>query len=179
MKLNIREENNDKMQIYISLMPYEETQQSIDEDMIEPDDPIRNGSTYSDQLDTRKFIAYYLNDVAKEIEKYPFVSSAKVRKASLKTKRGLSSYIDIVFIHPDIVSKEIIKKHYTYSLRFSDHPGSSDNLIGCVDMVGRKPKNLMRYARQVIIGGLDKVQENISTFEMDYFNEVRTKLKNI
>jgi len=37
----------------------------------------------------------------------------------------------------------------------------------------------MRYARQVIIGGLDKVQENISTFKMDYFNEVRTKLKNI
>ena len=73
-------ENIDEIDIYVDMLPYEETLEFISEDMIQPDEEIKDGSEYFDEIDTRKFLKMYLkNDVVPTIKTYPTVKSCWVR----------------------------------------------------------------------------------------------------
>lgn len=175
IKLETKETDNYEM--YISVVPYSETTNGIVEDMIQPDDIIMTADNYNDILDTRLFIGMYLKPIASDIKNLPYVNNAWVRKASKKTEKGLSNYIDIVFKHPNGITKGEIKEGYTYSIRFSEHKtAKKDNLIYCVDMVGMKPKKFEKKVNNILKKHIDIVQDKITEYEISHFGEKKTTL---
>ena len=169
-------ENIDEIDIYVDMLPYEETLESVSEDMIQPDEEIKDGSAYFDEIDTRKFLKMYLkNDVVPTIKTYPTVKSCWVRNASEDTKTGLSNYVDLIFKHPENVTKDEIESFYTYTIRFSDHKhGDAEmlpNVIKSVDVIGMKPKNFVKTARSVFNRYRQKAQNRITEFEKEKFGK--------
>ena len=105
--INENSKNLNEVDIYVDMLPYEETLEMVVEDMIQPDEKIKSGDDYSDQIDTRKFLKLYLkNDVVPTIKTYPSVKSCWVRNASEETRTGLSNYVDLIFKHPKDLTKE-------------------------------------------------------------------------
>lgn len=78
-------------------------------------DIIKKGDDYSDTVETRRSIHSYLKSLATEIRNLPFVQSCSPDISPDKIKRGLSNYIEIVFDHPESLTKEEVDKHYHYS----------------------------------------------------------------
>lgn len=177
MKLDVIERIDSAIPIYIDIIKYE--MPVFAEDMIQPDDVIKPGDQYADQRDTRLFIQYYVKDVAKSIKELQYVQTAYTRKASRNTTRGLSVYLDIVFIHSRGLSKELIDSGYTYTMRFSDHKSDkkTSNFIGYIDLVDRKPKNLTKAAMKLLNDRLSDIQSQIYKFEIDNFGERKTTLR--
>lgn len=162
---------------HIGLFKFEDTLYDMQEDMVEPDDVVVSGDNYSNQYDTRKFLKKYLDYVAQNIKGYPCVKLCYVRPASKKTKTGLSNYIDIVFKHPKDVTKDEENSHYKYSIRFSDHdPSDDEDLIGCVKIVGMKPKNFEKAANRILKTKRSVIQKQISDFENERFGKTLTTI---
>lgn len=162
--------------IYIDLMTYKET---IQEDMVQPDDIIRYGNEYKDEIDTRKFLLYYTKQIAKKIETLPCVRTAWAKTASQDTEKGLSNYITIIFKHPKNLNQEDIDYGYTFKLRLSDH-GHEDarqyrDIIDSTHIVGMKAKNMEKAAIRMLKTNLSNIQELINDFEITKFGRPVTK----
>ena len=179
--INENSKNLNEVDIYVDMLPYEETLEMVVEDMIQPDEKIKSGDDYSDQIDTRKFLKLYLkNDVVPTIKTYPSVKSCWVRNASEETRTGLSNYVDLIFKHPKDLTKEEIEGFYTYTIRFSDHKHDETEIlphvIKSVHIVGMKPKNFEKTARSVFNRYRQKAQDRITEFEKKKFGKQVTTI---
>ena len=169
------------VEFYVDMVPYTDTVGRIDEDMIDPNEPMLNGNEYFNVVDARNFLAEYcFNDAVESISTYPYVKSCRVRPATGSTTEGLSNYIDIEFEHPRDVSKQNIDAIYKYTIRFSDHghdtSGVKPDVLKSIHVVGMKPKNFAKAARSAFNKNLYKAQERIKKFELEKFGKQITFL---
>lgn len=161
---------------YVSLIPYLNSFGEINEDAIAPDDIVKKFSDYSDLDDTRNVILGYVTDVSNNLEsKYDFIDECNPRLPKAKMKRGISSYIDITIIHPSIVSEDDIKKHYMYTLRFSEHDDAHlEYGSKTIKIDGMKPKNFEKSATRELLRWFSEIQDKIKKYELEQFGKQLT-----
>ena len=134
----------DNQIIYVDIMSYYDAHERLNEEILKQDDIIKKHNKYKDPVETRLNLLSYLKPIADNLENsYDFIVSCTTSSSPERIKKSLSNYIDIEFIHPKNVPEDIVKKLYTYTIRYSDHENKHpDHKIDKeVPIVGMKPKN--------------------------------------
>lgn len=175
MKLTLKEDEPDEFILYVDMVPYLDTvEDTISEELIQPEDTIKCGDSYLDQVETRLYIKErYLEPIADELKLLPYIENASARNSKMSNPRGLSNYIDIEFSHPDFISEQDVKEFYTYTIRVSDHVDThpENGPVEPVPIVGMKPKNLRKSIIKIFKIKLIDVQNNIKKYEIENFGE--------
>lgn len=163
--------------IFIDILPSYLAKEYLNEELLRSDDIVKNGDEYRNQIETRKSINSHLKGLASKIRELPYIKSCNPDPSRARG-RGLSTYIEIQFIHPDGLTEEEIDKNYKYTIRFSDHidkrKDKRTHKTSYVDVVGKKVKNLEKAGMKEFRTALSDIQDKIRKFEIEKFGKQKT-----
>lgn len=168
----------DKIQrIFIEIIQTRTHLEYLREEQLKPDDVIKDGKEYIDQFNTRQSINSYTKQLANKLKKLSYIEDTNPDISGPKVKRGLSTYVDIIFKHPEGLSKEELE-NYKYTIRFSDHidkrKDKRTHKTSYVDVVGKKVKNLEKAGMKEFRTALSDIQDKIRKFEIEKFGKQKT-----
>lgn len=177
MKLYIRESNDDI--IYIDIIKGC-ANEDLTEDQIEPDEIILPSNRYSDYMDTREFLSYYLQPLADRINRLRYIQNAYVHCSDDTGVKGMSNYVRIEFKHPIGLPESEIYGFYYYSIRFSDHGHESAkdkrNVIDRYEIVGTKAKDLESIGWDIFESNVETIKKQIIQHEIEKYGHQKTYL---
>lgn len=175
MKLMILEDQENKF--YIDIIKGGNID-GLYEDIILPDDTIKQSDMYSDKVDTRKNISTYLEPLASKIRKLHYIETAYTHYPKENSNDGLSSYVRIIFKHPYGISDEEINDHYYYTIRFSDHKHEEAeehyDAIESYEVVGEKPTDLSDIGWEIFEDYADEIKDEIRQHEIEVYGYPKT-----
>lgn len=173
MKLRIAE--SDDVSIFADFIKDDSVRGDLTEDQLAPDDLIKHGYEYNNALDTRDFLSLYLEPLVDRIKVYPYVDDAYIDYPDDENNSGLSNYVRIVFKHPRGISRDEVREHYRYSIRFSDHRHEEAKkdvkILDSVEVVGRMPKNFEKAGIKVFNKCISDVERNIAKHETEKYGK--------
>ena len=181
IKLRISESEDMSNLVYMEFIPFYSFKNSINEEIINPDDVIQNARKYSDPIETRDSLFDYLDPIAKRIKnENEFVVSCDPDTSPQHIKWSLSNYLEILFKHPSDLSQEEIDKWYRYAIRFSDHNNVHPKTYKTseIDIRGMKPKNFEKAAIRAFKTSISDINNRIAKFEKQKYGKQITFLNN-
>lgn len=161
---------------YVEILSYFDYKTLLTEEILQKDDIIIDGDNYKDVIETKKSLSANLKDLASYIRTFDFVKSASPNPSD--AKRGLSAYVNVIFNHPDGITKDEQDKYYKYIIRFSDHKDKhpKDSVTSNVNVVGMKVKNLTKSGKRNFHSKLPEIAKNIHDFEVEKFGNQITDI---
>lgn len=177
MKLRIREDIENV--IYVDFIKGD-CERNLHEDQVLPDEIILPKNRYSDPVDTRQFLAMYLEPLATKIRKLHFIKNAYVHSAEDEDNNGMSNYVRIEFEHPYGISDKEIRDFYFYSIRFSDHKHieaeQKHDVIESYEIVGEQPQNLCDIGWEIFNDYVEDIKQSIKQHEINIYGYPKTTL---
>ena len=167
----------------ITILPYSFAKYFMYEDIINPEDTILDGDSYSDPFDSRVNINPYLTNLINTLNNLPYVYNCETHYARQSVTRGISNYINVEFNHPEDISNSELNKLYKLTLRFSDHDAPKDDTgkeinlfpengpFKTLKIVGIKANDISKEGYNLFMGTLPEIVDSIDDFEISEFGE--------
>jgi hypothetical protein len=161
---------------YVEIISYHDYRTLLKEEILQKDDIIIDGDNYNDVIETKKSLSSNLKALAAYIRDFDFVKSSSPNPSD--AHRGLSAYVNVIFNHPDNITKEEQDKYYKYVIRFSDHEDKhpKSSVTSNIGIVGMKVKNLTKSGKRNFHNKLPEIAKNIHDFEIKKFGKPVTKI---